>query len=50
MKSILMAAALPLMLAGLTPPMPAITDSASPLVMAQDSTLDTDTFAPASPA
>ena len=49
MKSIFTAAALPMMLAAFTPPMPAVTDSGSPLVMAQDSTSDTNTFAPTNP-
>ena len=53
MKAILTAAALPLALAGFTLPMPVLADSASPLVMAQDSTSSTgdtgDTFAPAKP-
>ena len=41
MKAILTAAALPLALAGFTLPMPVLADSASPLVMAQDSTSST---------
>lgn len=49
MKSILTAAALPLILTGFAPPMPAITNSALPLVMAQDSTSDTDSFSPTKP-
>ncbi len=50
MKSIFTAAALPLVLAGLLSQMPAIADTASPMVLAQDGTSNTgDTFAPTNP-